>query len=267
MQHNVSLGKYIRLMRLFRHAADRLFIVPLDHSITTDPITPHADFGETLRVLSSNGVDAIVLHKGRSRCFNPAVYSSLSLIVHLSASTAHAPDPNAKRVVSSVEEALALGADAVSVHVNIGSSSESDQLWELSQTAKSCELWGIPLLAMMYPRGAKFSAPYDPSVLAHLANIAADVGADLVKIPYPGSPSAMERIASSCPIPILIAGGDKVSEEEFLHTVSEALVGGASGVAAGRNVFLARDPGVAARKISALVHSHGTNTSMVVGAN
>ena len=153
------------------------------HSITTGPIIPQANLGETLRVLSLNGVDAIILHKGRSRCFNPIVYSSLSLIIHLSASTVHAPDPNAKRVVSSVEEALALGADAVSVHVNIGSSSEPEQLRDLSQTAKDCEQCGIPLLAMMYPRGAKLPGTCDPAVLAHLTNIAADLGADLVKIP------------------------------------------------------------------------------------
>ena len=42
-------------------------------------------------------------------------------MVHLSASTAHAPDPDAKYLVTGVEEAMRLGADAVSVHVNIGS--------------------------------------------------------------------------------------------------------------------------------------------------
>ena len=61
------------------------------------------------------------------------------LVVHLSAGTAHAADTNAKVLVGEVEDALRLGADAVSVHVNIGSDTERRQLADLGTVAAACD--------------------------------------------------------------------------------------------------------------------------------
>ena len=54
--------------------------------------------------------------------------------MHLSASTSLAPDPNDKVTVTTVEKAIQLGADAVSIHVNLGSETESQMLQELGET-------------------------------------------------------------------------------------------------------------------------------------
>lgn len=70
----------------------------------------------------------------------------MSLILHLNASTAHAPDPDAKHLVTGVEAALRLGADAVSVHINMGSrkrrgSSPTSERWPTSATAGTFRCW------------------------------------------------------------------------------------------------------------------------------
>lgn len=116
-----ATGKELRLTRLCRPADGHYLFVPLDHPVSDGPISSGNGFGRLVRSLVAGGVDAVIVHKGRVRLVDPKLLRDTGLIVHLSASTGHAPDPNAKVTVADVEEAVRLGADAVSVHVNIGS--------------------------------------------------------------------------------------------------------------------------------------------------
>ena len=77
------------------------------------------------------GANAIVIHKGLVEAGHRRKGKDVGLIVHLSASTQMAPDPNSKTMVCTVEEAIKLGADAVSVHVNLGAEDERSMLKDL----------------------------------------------------------------------------------------------------------------------------------------
>lgn len=247
-------SKAMRLHRLFRHGS-KLFVVPLDHSVTDGPIMPRGRSMDRLVAdLAAGGVDAVVMHKGSLQRIRHTRFESMSLIIHLSASSSHAVDPDAKYLVTGVEEALALGADAVSVHVNLGSLDERRQIADLGAVAGQCDRWNMPLLAMIYPRGPRITDPRDPELVAHAAILAADLGADLVKTVYPGSTAGMAEVTAACPIPVLVAGGSKAdSADQVLESVGDALLGGASGVAIGRNVFMAPDPRVMARRVASQV--------------
>ncbi|MGW3471411.1 2-amino-3,7-dideoxy-D-threo-hept-6-ulosonate synthase [Saccharopolyspora sp. NPDC000995] len=231
-------------------------IVPLDHPLTDGPGAGRGDsLNNLVGQLAANGADAVVLHKGNVRFVDPAWFKQLSLIVHLSASTVHAPDPDHKVLVGTVEEALRLGADLVSVHVNIGSREEARQLGDLAAVAESCDRWNVPLLAMMYPRGPRITDPRDPGMLVHAVTVAAELGADMVKTYYVGSDDAMRRITSTSPIPIVVAGGLRTADEkDLLELVDGAMRGGAAGLAMGRNIFQAPHPGNLTRKLAQLVH-------------
>jgi 2-amino-4,5-dihydroxy-6-oxo-7-(phosphonooxy)heptanoate synthase len=205
--------------------------------------------------LADAGVDAVILHKGTLRRIRPARFASMSLIVHLSASTVHAPDPDAKFLVTDVAEALRLGADAVSVHVNLGSLTESTQIQDLGNVARQCDRWNVPLVAMVYPRGPDICEPTDPALVAHAAILAADLGADLVKTPYVGSVDQMRQVTAACPIPLITAGGARFgSDDAVLSLIRAARASGAAGVAIGRNIFQAADPGAVAGLAARLVH-------------
>lgn len=250
------VGAQLRLHRLSRHGDRRLLVVPLDHSVTDGPIRSAAGLSRLVNQLAGSGVDAVVLHKGSVRRIDPAAFRRTALIVHLSASTVHAADPDAKYLVASVEEALRLGADAVSVHVNLGSAAERQQVADLATTAGACDRWSVPLLAMMYPRGPQIRDPRDPALLAHAATLAADLGADLVKTPYAGSPAAMADVVRACPVPLLAAGGPKLADSGLLpRYVTGVIRSGAAGVAIGRNIFQAADPSAAASQVAHLVHA------------
>ncbi|MET9442735.1 2-amino-3,7-dideoxy-D-threo-hept-6-ulosonate synthase [Streptomyces sp. NPDC006610] len=255
MNAHLPFARRLRLQRLHRHAPDRLLIVPLDHSVTDGPVTGGNRLNALVGELASHHVDAVVLHKGSVRQVDPEWFTRTSLIVHLSASTVHAPDPNAKYLVSSVEESLRLGADAVSVHVNIGSGEEARQIADMAAVADACDRWNVPLLAMMYPRGPKIDNPRDPALVAHAVQLAADLGADLVKTLYVGSAAEMRDITRTAPVPVVVVGGPRTGDEAaVLAYVDEALGAGAAGVAMGRNVFQAPDPGAMADKLSDLIH-------------
>ncbi|GDY32757.1 2-amino-3,7-dideoxy-D-threo-hept-6-ulosonate synthase [Gandjariella thermophila] len=252
---NGSFARQVRLGRLFRRDGRRLLVVPLDHSVTDGPVTGGRRVNQLIGRLSDNGTDAVVLHKGALRYVDHRHFAATSLIVHLSASTAHAPDPDAKYLVASVEEALRLGADAVSVHVNLGSAEEARQVADLGMVADACDRWNVPLLAMMYPRGPKITNPRDAGLIAHAATLAADLGADVVKTPCAATVAEMADITRDCPVPIVVAGGPRrASTDDVLGYVRDALRGGAAGVAMGRNVFAAEDPGTVTRRLAELIH-------------
>jgi len=263
---NVSFGRALRLRRLFRHGDGRLFTVPLDHSVTDGPITRHGDLDELVGELARNGADAVVLHKGSVRYVRPQWFQETSLIVHLSASTSRAADPDAKFLVGNVEEAVRLGADAVSVHVNLGSRTEARQIADLATTAEACDRWNLPLLAMVYPRGPRLGDGRDPALVAHAVTIAADLGADVVKTVLPDPVSALGDITRGCPIPVLVAGGaSAAAADDVFGRVRAAIVGGAAGVAVGRNVFQAPDPGAMTRKLGDLVHGRFESVDPTTG--
>lgn len=251
-------ARSLRLRRLHHHSTAGLVVAPVDHSIADGPVvTPSQPIDRLVGQLAGGGVDAVVVHKGSMRHIGPDRFADMSLIVHLNASTSQAPDPDAKYVVTAVEEAIRLGADGVSVHVNLGSRQEHQQIQDLARIADSCDRWNLPLMAMMYPRGPGIDDPRDPALLAHAVTIAADLGADLVKTVYPGSVAGMLDLTSICPIPVLVAGGPRRgSETELLRFVADALAGGAAGVAMGRNLFQAHDPEQLARRVARLVHRY-----------
>jgi 2-amino-4,5-dihydroxy-6-oxo-7-(phosphonooxy)heptanoate synthase len=245
-------GRRRRLGRLYRHDPARLLVVPLDHAIAAGPIG--ADLDDLAGRLTAGGADAVVLHKGALRRIAAGRFRDLALVLHLNASTGLAPDPDAKYPVATVPEALRLGADAVSVHVNLGSATEDRQVAHLAAVAGECDRWGVPLLAMMYARGPAIADPRSPEVVAHAVAVAAELGADLVKTTFPGDEAAAARITAGSPVPVLAAGGEAGRPDAVLAALAGSLRAGAGGVAAGRLIFTAPDPAATLRRLATLVH-------------
>ncbi|NPV63115.1 MAG: class I fructose-bisphosphate aldolase family protein [Methanotrichaceae archaeon] len=241
--------------RIFNRETGRAVIIPMDHGVTVGPIKGIRSVKAVADLVASAGADAAVVHKGAAVFGHRGYGRDLGLIIHLSASTSLGPDPNNKVLVATVEEALKLGADGVSIHVNVGAEDEGHMLSTLGTISRSCQEWGVPLLAMMYPRGRKIKDEYSEEAVAHAARVGAELGADIVKTNYTGDPDSFSRVVEGCPMPVVIAGGPRVeSELDLLTMVEEAIAAGAAGVAIGRNVFQAEDPVLITRRICAVVH-------------
>ena len=170
------------------------------------------------------------------------------------------PNLNGKVQVCSVQEALRLGADAVSVHVNVGAQDEDKMLANLGKVADECDVFGMPLLAMMYPRGPKIPNEHDAEVVAHAARIGAELGADIIKTNYTGSIESFKTVTESCPVPVVIAGGPKCKspQKKSSKPHADAMKAGAAGLSIGRNVFQCDNPTLIAKALSAIVHENAT---------
>jgi class I fructose-bisphosphate aldolase len=246
-----SIGKAVRLERIIDRNTKNTIIVPMDHGVSSGPIEGIVDIRSAVDDVAEGGANAVVLHKGMVKAGHRGRGKDIGLIVHLSASTDLSPTKNDKVLVCTVEEAIKLGADGVSVHVNIGADMEREMLKDLGYVAKVCEEWGMPLLAMVYGRGKDINQ-YDPKVIAHCARIGAELGADIVKVPYSGEPESFRLAVEGSPVPVVIAGGPKMkTEREVLEMVKGAMQAGARGLSVGRNVFQAKDR---VKMVKALVH-------------
>ncbi len=234
----MNLGKKIRLERIVSRETGHTIIVPMDHGVSMGPMKGLEDARQAVSDMVNGGADAVLMHKGLVRCGHRGTGRDVGLIVHISASTSLALTPNSKALVTTVEEGIRLGADCISIHVNLGDPDESRMLADLGRVAESCEQWGMPLLAMIYARGPKISNPFDADIVAHCARVGAELGADIVKVPYTGSVESFRKVTSGCVVPVVIAGGERVdSTEKLLRIVKESVDAGGAGLSVGRNVF------------------------------
>ncbi len=248
-------GKQIRMERIFNRNTKKTVIVPMDHGVTVGPIEGLIDMKKTVNAIASGGANAIVVHKGIVRAGHRGGGKDVGLIIHLSGSSTLSPYPNAKTLICTVEEAIKIGADAVSIQVNVGNANDNEMLRDLGQTARIASEWGIPLLAMMYPRGEKIKNEYDTEIIRHVARLGAELGADIVKCSYTGDPESFRRVVEGCPVPVVIAGGPKMSSDRDLLTmVRDAVDAGAAGISIGRNIFQHKNPQHMTATLSRMVH-------------
>jgi class I fructose-bisphosphate aldolase len=249
------LGKQIRTERIINRNTGKTVIVPMDHGISVGPIAGLTDMKKAIQQVSEGGANAIVEHKGLVSAGHRRRGRDIGLIIHLSASTSLSVYPNAKTLVCSVEEAIKLGADAVSIHVNLGNGQEKEMLRDFGRVSYDARTWGMPLLAMIYPRGEKIRDEYDVEVIKHAARVGNEMGADIVKVSYTGSSESFRKVVVGCSVPVVIAGGPKMdSDREILEMVKGSIDAGGAGVSIGRNVFQHPSPARMVQAISTIVH-------------
>lgn len=248
----MNVGKERRLRRIFRKDG-RTVMVPMDHGVSSGPLPGLVNMQKTIDRLAAGGADAIIVHKGIARSVD---VRGMALIVHLSASTDIGPYPNWKVQVTSVKQAIKLGADGISIHVNVGGDpNEGNMLADMGRIADECEEYGVPLLAMMYPRGPNIKSAHDVDVVKLVARLGAELGADIVKTNYTGSQETFKAVVQGCPVPVIIAGGPKAkTEEDVLRMVYDSVQAGGVGVSIGRNVFQHQNQAAMAKALSAIVH-------------
>lgn len=246
----MTVGTQARLERIGTDG--RFVIVPMDHGITLGAVNGLVDIESTIDAVTRGGADSVLTQKGIA----PRVHknkNSKGYVVHLNASTTIGPDTNDKRMTGTVEEAIRAGADAVSLHVNVGSDHEPKQLEDLATLTAEADRFGIPVLAMAYARGPGVDE-HDAENLGHAVRFAEEAGADIVKTAYSGDADSFERVVESTRLPVVIAGGSPESDAATLRGVRGAMDAGAAGVSMGRSVFQHDRPEQITRAVAGVVH-------------
>jgi predicted phospho-2-dehydro-3-deoxyheptonate aldolase len=251
----LEAGKKRRLKRIFR-SDNKTVIVPMDHGVTVGPISGLTNMQDIINKLLLGDVDAVLINRGIAKKVDNA---NAGLIIHLSGISALCPESNDKTQIGTVDDAVRLGADAVSVHINVGSKHESSMLATLGKVACECDDFGMPLLAMMYPRGPNIKNAHSADVVAHAARLGAEIGADIIKTNYTGDVESFKQVTDSCPVPVIIAGGPKAeTTKDVLQMVKDSITGGGAGLSIGRNVFQHENPTNIVKALSAIVHDEAS---------
>ena len=135
-----------------------------------------------------------------------------------------------------MEEAIALGADAVSIHINLGLAERVEDAGDRRERRPGLQPLGHAAPHHVYPRGKGIDS-FSPQSVGHAVRVAEELGADMIKTNYPGDPEAFRKIVKACSVPVFIAGGEKCGDLESLQIIRDSVGVGGAGVCVGRNAF------------------------------
>jgi len=237
------------------------------------------NLGYILDIAKRGGFTGIVLHAGLAEKFEPEIRdSNVPLILKLNGTSElyTEEDPYSPQLYS-VEDAVGLGATAVGYTVYSGSKYEDEMQKEFSKIIREAHSKGIPVIGWMYPRGkslfdrrstsktlkmaleeqekTNLAVDETPSIVAYGARIGLELGADIVKVKYTGSPESFRWVVQSAfPTKVVMSGGPMTkTDEEFLSRVKDVLTAGAVGIAVGRNIWQRKDPLIISEKIHQII--------------
>jgi putative autoinducer-2 (AI-2) aldolase len=248
---NIMKGKKNRLSRMLNPKNGRSLIIAVDHGMALGPMTGLENPAKIFELLEPYA-DAWLMTKGIfTHVYEPTGQTGVILRASGGATIA-GPDITHESQTASVEELLTLSADAVAFSAYIGSENEHDTLTNMSRVAESCRRWQMPLVGVCAV-GKEKEKKEDPRFIALGARVAAEHGADIVKTYY--TEKDFDKVTSSCPVPIAIAGGPKCeTDQETLSMIRGALDGGAAGIVMGRNIWQSDRPLPLIRAVRSLIH-------------
>jgi len=264
----LSLGKKARLHRLmYEHGLKNgtLMILPIDQGLEHGPLNffpnpPSADPDFQWRLAKEGGYNGIALHYGLARKYMNKYAGSVPLILKINGKTNVPSDADAlSTLTGTVEDAVALGADAVGYTLFLGSPRQDEDFLQFMEVREACDKWGMPLIVWGYPRGSAIEEKGGRDSLYavdYAARVAMELGADIVKLnmpkPSPKDPDqpkpyntleytyqegARRVVASAGRTLVLFSGGTKLGDDDLMDKTRFAMEAGAVGLIFGRNMW------------------------------
>jgi DhnA family fructose-bisphosphate aldolase class Ia len=253
------LGKQVRLRRLLNRKSGRLLNITLDHPIARGVLPGIERVADTLDLVASATPDAVTIQKGIAQnCFKKHA-GDVSIILKCSSFSFYQPTYDAW--VTSIEEAVRLGADAASMGLIVGDDRQDEAMESFGMFVRDAESYGMPIVTHIYPRGNLIPEEDQKSVerVAYAARVGAELGADIVKTTYTGSADSFRIVVDACPVRVVAAGGLSASSvREYLEQTRQVMDAGAAGVAYGRFVWQHEDPVALIQALKLIIHEDGT---------
>lgn len=239
----IDVGKTIRLNRIFKN--DKALIVPIDDSMISGPELGLRDMRTTIRKIVRSDATAMMMTYG-SYVRNYDIIENFPCILNVTGSTALSSHTK-KVIIHDVENALIDGFCGVAAHINISSQYESEMLAMVGEISSLCNYYSMPLMVIAYPRKEDINGDNNykhlcigdySKIIRHCTRIAVELGADIVKTHYTGTPESFKSVIECAEgVPVLISGQSLVSETQAINNVSDSIKVGGSGVCFGRNIY------------------------------
>jgi class I fructose-bisphosphate aldolase len=226
----------------------KILILAMDHGLEHGPVdfepVPETIDPETVfDVATHDAVTAMAVGKGIAEAYYPSYEDEVGLLAKINGNSnlgfgePYSP-PN-----WSVDYAAELGAESVGYTVYAGSNHEARMFQEFRDAQEAARDHDLPVVMWSYPRGQGLKNDTKGDVIAYASRIALELGADVAKVKYPGSQAAMEwAVDAAANTKVVMSGGSKREDHEFLKSVEAVMDAGGAGLAVGRNVWQRENP-------------------------
>ena len=226
----------------------KVLILAYDHGLEHGPVDfeevpESADPERVFTVAKHPAVTSLAVQKGIAEAYYPSYEDEVTLLAKLNGtSNLWMGEPDSS-VNWSVDYAAEVGADAVGFTLYGGSNNEIEMAEEFRDAHERAREHDLPVVMWSYPRGQGLKNDKKSGVIAYAARQALELGADVAKVKYPGSREAMEHVVEMAgKTKVIMSGGSKRSDREFLENVKAVIDAGGAGLAVGRNVFQRENP-------------------------
>lgn len=255
---SIVSGKRRRWYRIINKHTNKTVIVAVDHGMYAGPMKGIEKPRDVIEKIIEGEADAIIVTPGIYEKYVDIIASGdLGVILRIDESgTIYSSNSStSQHIISSVRQAVKMGADGIITMGYVGSEHEPKNLALVARISEEAREYGLVYLLEVFPVGPKIKSQDDPEVLKVGTRYAAEIGADLIKTFYTGDPQSFKEVVEGTPTPIVILGGPRrESLRELLMDVRNAVEVGAIGVAFGRNVWQHKDPTKVIRALIKIVH-------------
>jgi DhnA family fructose-bisphosphate aldolase class Ia len=262
----MSTGKALRLRRIIEPETQSTVMFAFSHGTSVPEVMPGIENPrERIEAARAGGADCVFLAPGLINSLSDLIGSSrdLGIVAKITATATRGAVPHQERLISSVEHCAELGVDGVVALLPFAPENEPDVISLTGQIGEACSRLGIPFIAEAefpnaYYGDEDYAERWGLPYLRRSARICTELGADIVKSNWPGSPEQFAEIVESVTVPVVVAGGSRESDLDLLRRVAAARSAGAVGCSVGRNIFQHDDPEAITRALSAVVRGKQT---------
>ncbi|WP_418714667.1 class I fructose-bisphosphate aldolase [Blautia hydrogenotrophica] len=253
------LGKKVRMSRLVNAKSNKMMAITVDHAISRGiaPMTGLHQIQNTIDRIILGRPDAMTMTKGIAEHCMWDHAGQVAMLMKVSNYSPVAPTKDT--VFGSVDEAIRMGADAVSMGAMTLGDFQGEQFEIIGKYSEECMAKGMPLIGHVYPKGE--SVPADKRTawenIAYCVRSACELGMDIVKTTYTGDPDSMAKVVSCVPssFRVVIQGGDACKTlDDYLQMTRDAMDCGVGGVTMGRFVWDYKDVTALVIALRYLIH-------------
>ena len=242
-------GMKNRLSRTFDPESGRTVMLAVDHGYFQGPTTGLERIDLSIVPLIPH-CDALFCTRGILRSLVPPQVQK-PMVLRASGGPSILKDLSDEEIAMDMEDALRLNACGVGVQVFVGGEHETRSVHNMTKLVDLGLRYGMPVMAVTaVGKEMKRDAQY----FRLACRMCAELGATYVKTYF--VEKDFETVTSSCPVPIVMAGGKKMPELDALKMAYNAIQGGAAGVDMGRNIFQSDSPAAMIQAVRAVVHTN-----------
>lgn len=246
----------INTQKFLRHGKSLILAYDqgLEHG-PTDFNQKNLDPSYILDIALESHFSGIILHHGIAEKYYHGHYRDVPLIIKLNGKTKIEAFNPAFKDTCTVERAAKLGASAIGYTLFDGNPVQDNMFEQFGAIVDRAHDYGMPVFTWVYPRGIhEKGVMMGTDILAYVARVALEFGADFIKMKYNDDHEGFKWVVQNAgKAKVLIAGGDKMNEPDFLKRAMHIMETGVSGLAVGRNVWQSPDPYKLSKALSKVV--------------